>query len=41
MPRLTPNQVWLALKEYKKLPYTSTYLFAFFLLADVRIILSI
>jgi len=28
------KQIWLALKEYKKLPYTFTYLFAFFLLAD-------
>lgn len=28
------KQIWIALKQYKKLPYTFTYLFAFFLLAD-------
>ncbi|KAH9986350.1 MFS general substrate transporter [Russula compacta] len=28
------KQIWAALKEYKKLPHTFTYLFAFFLLAD-------
>ncbi|KAH9002488.1 MFS general substrate transporter [Lactarius hatsudake] len=28
------KQIWVALKQYKKLPYTFTYLFAFFLLAD-------
>ncbi|KAG6877076.1 hypothetical protein C0993_010463 [Termitomyces sp. T159_Od127] len=26
--------IWLAIKQYKKLPYTFIYLFAFFLLAD-------
>ena len=29
------KQIWLAIKQYKKLPYTFIYLFAFFLLADV------
>ncbi|GLB34242.1 putative vacuolar effluxer [Lyophyllum shimeji] len=28
------KQIWKAAKEYKKLPYTFIYLFAFFLLAD-------
>ncbi|KAI0355312.1 MFS general substrate transporter [Trametes cingulata] len=28
------KQIWIALKQYKKLPYTFTYLIAFFLLAD-------
>lgn len=28
------KQIWYALKQYKKLPYTFIYLFAFFLLAD-------
>lgn len=28
------KQIWIALKQYKKLPFTFTYLFAFFLLAD-------
>ncbi|KAH8834396.1 MFS general substrate transporter [Flagelloscypha sp. PMI_526] len=28
------KQIWEALKQYKQLPYTFTYLFAFFLLAD-------
>ncbi|KAG6835115.1 hypothetical protein H0H93_004704, partial [Arthromyces matolae] len=28
------KQIWLAVKQYKKLPYTFIYLFAFFLLAD-------
>ncbi|KAI0340791.1 MFS general substrate transporter [Trametopsis cervina] len=28
------KQIWHALKQYKKLPYTFIYLFAFFLLAD-------
>ncbi|KAH0588233.1 hypothetical protein H2248_006945 [Termitomyces sp. 'cryptogamus'] len=28
------KQIWLAIKQYKKLPYTFVYLFAFFLLAD-------
>ncbi|KAI9467369.1 MFS general substrate transporter [Lactarius psammicola] len=28
------KQIWVALKQYKKLPYTFIYLFAFFLLAD-------
>jgi MFS-type transporter involved in bile tolerance (Atg22 family) len=28
------KQIWYALKQYKKLPYTFMYLFAFFLLAD-------
>lgn len=28
------KQIWYALKQYKKLPYTFSYLFAFFLLAD-------
>ncbi|KAF9458495.1 MFS general substrate transporter [Collybia nuda] len=28
------KQIWQALKQYKKLPYTFIYLFAFFLLAD-------
>lgn len=31
------KQIWIALKQYKKLPYTFIYLFAFFLLADVSI----
>ncbi|KAJ3485207.1 hypothetical protein NLI96_g5125 [Meripilus lineatus] len=31
---LKTRQIWIALKQYKKLPYTFTYLFAFFLLAD-------
>ena len=29
------KQIWIALKQYKKLPYTFTYLLSFFLLADV------
>ncbi|TFY67506.1 hypothetical protein EVG20_g3925, partial [Dentipellis fragilis] len=29
------KQIWIALKQYKKLPYTFIYLLAFFLLADV------
>ena len=33
--QLTPNQIFVALKEYKRLPYTFVYLFAFFLLSDV------
>ncbi|VDB99551.1 unnamed protein product [Peniophora sp. CBMAI 1063] len=28
------KQIWVAFKQYKKLPYTFVYLFAFFLLAD-------
>ncbi|KAI0775859.1 MFS general substrate transporter [Trametes elegans] len=28
------KQIWIALKQYKKLPYTFLYLIAFFLLAD-------
>jgi len=28
------KQIWIALKQYKKLPNTFTYLFAYFLLAD-------
>ncbi|TCD61408.1 hypothetical protein EIP91_008512 [Steccherinum ochraceum] len=28
------KQIWLALKQYKKLPFTFIYLFSFFLLAD-------
>jgi hypothetical protein len=36
--QLTPNQIFVALKEYKKLPYTFVYLFALFLLSDVRAI---
>ncbi|KAF9070105.1 autophagy-related protein 22-like protein [Rhodocollybia butyracea] len=28
------KQIWAALKQYKKLPYTFIYLFSFFLLAD-------
>ena len=32
------SQIWRALTQYKKLPHTFIYLFAFFLLADVRII---
>ncbi|KAJ4483184.1 autophagy-related protein 22-like protein [Lentinula aciculospora] len=28
------KQIWAALKQYKKLPYTFVYIFAFFLLAD-------
>jgi len=28
------KQIWVALKQYKKMPYTFIYLFAFFLLAD-------
>lgn len=28
------KQIWIALKQYKRLPYTFIYLFAFFLLAD-------
>ncbi|OBZ70315.1 Autophagy-related protein 22-1 [Grifola frondosa] len=28
------KQIWIALKQYKKLPYTFVYLVAFFLLAD-------
>ncbi|KAI0265826.1 MFS general substrate transporter [Gloeopeniophorella convolvens] len=28
------KQIWVALKQYKKLPYTFIYLFSFFLLAD-------
>ncbi|PPR04640.1 hypothetical protein CVT24_011858 [Panaeolus cyanescens] len=28
------KQIWAAMKEYKKLPYTFLYLFAYFLLAD-------
>ena len=30
------KQIWIALKQYKKLPYTFVYLIAFFLLADVQ-----
>jgi hypothetical protein len=30
------KQIWVALKQYKELPYTFTFLFSFFLLADVR-----
>ncbi|KAG6815216.1 hypothetical protein H0H93_010565, partial [Arthromyces matolae] len=29
------KQIWLAVKQYKKLPYTFIYIFAFFLLADL------
>jgi len=29
------KQIWLAIKQYNKLPCTFMYLFAFFLLADV------
>lgn len=32
---LSHLQIWIAIKQYKKLPYTFTYLFSFFLLADV------
>jgi hypothetical protein len=35
------NQIWVTSKQYKKLPYTFTYLIAFFLLADVRRIPSV
>lgn len=35
------NQIGVALKQYKKIPYTFIYLFAYFLLADVCIILII
>ena len=35
------NQIWVALKQYKKFPHTFTYLFAYFLLADVRVVLII
>ncbi|GBE79835.1 MFS general substrate transporter [Sparassis crispa] len=28
------KQIWVAIRQYKKLPYTFVYLFAFFLLAD-------
>ncbi|KZT05595.1 MFS general substrate transporter [Laetiporus sulphureus 93-53] len=28
------KQIWIALKQYKKLPYTFIYLFSFFLLSD-------
>ena len=31
------KQIWHALKQYKRLPYTFVYLFAFFLLADVSL----
>jgi hypothetical protein len=30
------NKTWAALRQYKELPYTFTYLIAFFFLADVR-----
>ena len=33
------NQIWVALKQYKKFPHTFTYIFAYFLLADVRAVL--
>ena len=32
------SQIWRALTQYKKLPHTFIYLFAFFLLADVCLI---
>ena len=32
------SQIWRALTQYKKLPHTFIYLFAFFLLADVCVI---
>lgn len=35
------NQIGVALKQYKKIPYTFIYLFAYFLLADVCIFLTI
>jgi len=37
------KQIWLAINQYKKLPYTFIYIFSFFLLADVGLypILSI
>lgn len=35
------NQIGVALKQYKKIPHTFIYLFAFFLLADVCVILTI
>ena len=35
------NQIWVALKQYKRFPHTFTYLFAYFLLADVRAVLAI
>jgi hypothetical protein len=35
------NQIGVALKQYKKIPHTFIYLFAYFLLADVCIILTI
>lgn len=41
MSHLILNQIWVASKQYKKLPYTFTYLLAFFLLADVRGIPSV
>lgn len=31
------KQIWVALTQFKKLPYTFVYLLAFFLLADVRL----
>ena len=39
--RLRHTQIWTALKQYKQLPHTFIYLFAFFLLADVRLSNSI
>jgi hypothetical protein len=35
------NQIGVALKQYKKIPHTFIYLFAYFLLADVCVILTI
>ena len=35
------NQIWVALKQYKRFPHTFTYLFAYFLLADVRAVFAI
>ena len=35
------SQIGVALKQYKKIPHTFIYLFAYFLLADVCIILTI
>lgn len=35
------DQIGVALKQYKKIPHTFIYLFAYFLLADVCVILTI
>jgi len=34
------DKIGVALKQYKKIPHTFTYLFAYFLLADVRFIIT-